>query len=275
MYEQLRLTPEHEGGIWRHKHWPPMSLAHWHEDLELNLVLKGTAAYLVGRQRVDLSPNVLLWLFPEPEHILVDRSPDFEMWILVFRPALLQQVCIDPNTAILLEHAPDELYCRQLSQPVLQRLSGLCQELLHAQSEPTRFNLGMRYLLLTAWSAYQKASDAVMVKGIHPAVAQALHLLLNDVEQDTLPKLAQQVGLSPSRLSRLFQQQTGIPLTGFRNQLRVKRFLEMADAQPATTFLDLALQAGFGSYAQFYRVFTRVMGVSPRIYSQDGHRLRL
>jgi AraC-like DNA-binding protein len=266
MHEQLRLEPGHEGGIWHHKQWPPMSIAHWHEELELNIVLKGAAAYLVGRNRVDLTPNVLLWLFPEPEHILVDQSPDFEMWILVFRPGLLQQVCSDPSTALLLEHAPEGLFCRRLSQPMLQRLGNLCQEMLQAQSETMRFNLGLGFLLLSAWSAYQKANEPVIVKGIHPAVAQTVHLLLNDLEKAALPELAQRVGLSPSRLSRLFQQQTGMSLTAFRNQVRVRRVTQMVDAQPVTTLLEIALQAGFGSYAQFHRVFKQVMGASPRAY---------
>ena len=266
MYEQLRLEPGHQGSIWRHRQWPPMSIAHWHEELELNIVLKGTAAYLVGRNRVDLAPNVLLWLFPEPEHILIDQSPDFEMWILVFRPALLQQVCNEPDTVILLEHIPEGLFCRRLSQPMLQRLGNLCQEMLQAQGETTRFNLGLGFLLLSAWSAYQKANEPAMVKGIHPAVAQTVHLIMNDLEEDALPELAQRVGLSPSRLSRLFQQQTGMSLTDFRNQVRVRRVTQMVDEQPVTTLLEIALQAGFGSYAQFHRVFKQVMGVSPRAY---------
>ena len=40
--------------------------------------------------------------------------------------------------------------------------------------------------------------------------------------------------------------------------------------------LEAALDAGFGSYSQFHRVFTRVAGARPRDYFTSGrHRLQL
>lgn len=264
MIEQLPLAAGYEGHIWLHKNWPGMQFAHSHEELELNLVIQGTAAYLLGRHRVDLAPNTIFWIFPEPEHILVDKSPDFEMWIVVFRPTLLRQVCSEPAVQILMESASAQPLCRRLPQPLLRRLASLCQDLLQAHEESARFNLGLGYLLLSAWSAYQKANEAVLITGIHPAVARSVQLLLDQVEQEALPELAQRVGLSTSRLSRLFQQQTGLSLVEFRNHVRVRRFVKLLETQPHTTLLDLALQSGFGSYAQFHRIFKQIMGVSPR-----------
>jgi hypothetical protein len=62
----------------------------------------------------------------------------------------------------------------------------------------------------------------------------------------------------------LFKQQTGVALVDFRNRQRVEKFLAIYRTGQRTTMLDAALEAGFGSYPQFHRVFKRVMGCSPR-----------
>ena len=64
-------------------------------------------------------------------------------------------------------------------------------------------------------------------------------------------------------MSRLFKQQTGVALVDFRNRQRVEKFLDFYGTGQRRTMLDAALEAGFGSYAQFHRVFKRVRGCSP------------
>jgi AraC-like DNA-binding protein len=268
MKEQLALDPAHQGDLWFHKNRPRMPRAHRHDELELNIVIEGTAAYLMDTRRINLVPNSLCWLFPEQEHILVDTSPDYEMVCLVFKQALLRQTCTDKITDPLLNRNPAGIFCRRLPQVQLNRLRALCQEVLQARSETNRFNLGLGYLLLSAWSAYQQAHEPALVQRLHPAVSQAVHLILTDRAAETLPALAQQVGISPARLSRLLKSQTGMALTDFRNRHRLKRFLRLYETEPDKTMLELALTVGFGSYAQFHRVFKQLLGVSPRDYRQ-------
>jgi transcriptional regulator GlxA family with amidase domain len=61
----------------------------------------------------------------------------------------------------------------------------------------------------------------------------------------------------------LFKQQTGIALVDFRNRQRVEKFLALYRTGQRMTMLEAALEAGFGSYPQFHRVFKRVTGRSP------------
>jgi AraC-like DNA-binding protein len=69
--------------------------------------------------------------------------------------------------------------------------------------------------------------------------------------------------LSPSHLSRIFKAQTGVSIGGFRNQQRLQRFLALYGRGRRTTALAAALEAGFGSYTQFHRVFREQTGRSP------------
>jgi AraC-like DNA-binding protein len=55
----------------------------------------------------------------------------------------------------------------------------------------------------------------------------------------------------------------GIPLSRYRNSILLARFMEhMARGKP--TILESGHAAGFGSYAQFHRVFRQAYGQSPR-----------
>ena len=52
-------------------------------------------------------------------------------------------------------------------------------------------------------------------------------------------------------------------ISRFRNQQRLQRFLRLYGTGRRTTALAAAHEAGFGSYAQFYRVFREQTGRSP------------
>ena len=66
-----------------------------------------------------------------------------------------------------------------------------------------------------------------------------------------------------------FKSQMGISFTAFRNRCRVDRFLDPYGHRHALTLLEAATTAGFGSYAQFYRVFVHVMKITPATYRRQ------
>jgi AraC-like DNA-binding protein len=58
----------------------------------------------------------------------------------------------------------------------------------------------------------------------------------------------------------------GISLVDYRNRLRMDRFLSQVEEAPedgTDTLLRAALDAGFGSYTQFYRVHKKLLGRAP------------
>jgi AraC-like DNA-binding protein len=88
-------------------------------------------------------------------------------------------------------------------------------------------------------------------------------MLRVDPAAGDLATLARAASLSPSHLSRIFKEQTGVSIGRFRNQQRLQRFLELYGRGRRTTALAAALDAGFGSYAQFHRVFRDHTARSP------------
>lgn len=82
--------------------------------------------------------------------------------------------------------------------------------------------------------------------------------------------LAERLNISTYRLSRMFHLAMRVPLKDYRTELRLERFFRLVEAAEheghAASLLELSLQAGFGSYSQFHRMFTARFGRSPKRY---------
>jgi AraC-like DNA-binding protein len=97
-----------------------------------------------------------------------------------------------------------------------------------------------------------------------PLIVKAVQLLANDPSM-TGATLGKTLALSASRLARVFKAEMGMSLVEYRNRLRLERFSVLLD-KTGDNILAAALQAGFGSYAQFHRVFSALRGTTPRKY---------
>jgi transcriptional regulator GlxA family with amidase domain len=108
----------------------------------------------------------------------------------------------------------------------------------------------------------------------HPGVARAAQMLADDPSLSAAD-LAAHLQVSAGSLARVFKSERGISIVRYRNQLRLERFLDLMDGG-GISLGDAALAAGFGSYAQFHRVFQALRGTTPRVYlGRRGGRGRL
>ena len=82
--------------------------------------------------------------------------------------------------------------------------------------------------------------------------------------------LARRHGVSVSRLARAFKAEMGMSIVEHRNRSRLRSFFRLVEA--GRGLLPAALEAGFGSYAQFHRVFRAQHKSSPAVFL--GRRVR-
>jgi len=267
--EELLQIPRDADGFAGIAHGTPMRQAHRHRELEVNLVLAGRAAYLLGGRRVPLLAGSMIWLFPRQEHLLIDSSSDFSMWVLVFRPALVAELAERATRRALASLDPGEILCRQILPPRVESLNRLYQGAVDEKGDTAFVNATLRYALVESWRAYQFSGELIPSTQVHPAVARAARLVSDATDPLALDEVARQSGLSPARLSRLFQQQVGVTLTAFRQQKCLQRFLRLYGTGARHSLIEAALLAGFGSYPQFHRVFCRLMKLSPLAYKRQ------
>ncbi|MDR3708982.1 MAG: AraC family transcriptional regulator [Capsulimonadaceae bacterium] len=259
----LAIPPELNGRISRHGYRGRIASRHLHEEVEMNLAFHGSAAYLVGKRRYRLAPGAMIWLFPGQDHILVDESPDFRMWVFVARPVVARTLAKrGAEYAVLAEDDPDGSFVRRVDDAELGRLLALC-EVVEAQiDDPVSYNCAIEFAAAASWRAFLRAAATDSI-GLHPAVECAVRLLHGEEDGATIERLAQETGLSASRLSRLFRAQVGVPIAAFRNAQRLERFHRLRERAPYLNLAAAALEAGFGSYAQFYRVYVAAHGRGP------------
>ena len=95
-------------------------------------------------------------------------------------------------------------------------------------------------------------------------VAATVEMLDRDPGLGT-KSMAAELHISESRLAAVFKALMGISLVDYRNLLRLDRFEALLEGGPPS-LMDAAFAAGFGSYAQFSRVFRARLHTSPRQY---------
>jgi len=81
-------------------------------------------------------------------------------------------------------------------------------------------------------------------------------------------EIADRLGISVSRLARVFKAEMGMSLVEYRNRLRLDRFGALLEGG-RSNLLEAALNAGFGSYAQFHRVFRAIRQTTPSAYMRN------
>jgi AraC-like DNA-binding protein len=292
MQADLKLGREYDGLLYLSesaRNFPKIH-SHQHVELELNLVVQGTVTYVMNGCRFTFSPRTLLWFFPEQEHQLVNWSDNARFYVVAFKPSLIKKSChtvayeglrhapdaqgsvlstvLDPGSFDLISTIMDSLMQGSLDSDVLNLETGFGpgSDFRFEHHDPDVLNAGLHYLLLLCWGKQLNGKAAGKAATLHPAVRRALKLLResdNDNEQD-LAELAKACGASKSHLSRLFHKQIGVPLSRYRNSMRLARFFEQRVQREGKTLSEAVYAAGFGSYAQFYKIFTQAYGRSPR-----------
>jgi AraC-like DNA-binding protein len=246
---------------------------HRHDVLEVNLVQNGTSTYYIDGRRYELEPGHVVFLFPDQEHALLATSLDYRAWVIHARSGFVRGICTTgPTRALARTRAPRQ-FASALPAARARHLTRLFQALSETMDDDAQFNSGLAFALLTSWIEHLRARAIVPDARREPAVERVI-LLLRDDGGLSLDDLSRAAGTSRSVLTRLFKRQTGLSILEYKNRLRVERFLALYDDGAKVTLLDAALAAGFGSYAQFHRVFRDVMGHTPSRLTRSARRNR-
>jgi AraC-like DNA-binding protein len=126
----------------------------------------------------------------------------------------------------------------------------LCS-LLGTLLDPSRGSAGVALMTSGELRGRRLASAALAMLGKDPALGGK--------------DIANRLDVSLGRLTRDFKAEMGMSLVEYRNRLRLDRFTMLLDTGHRN-LMEAALAAGFGSYAQFHRVFRARRHVTPRDY---------
>lgn len=255
---------DRNGSITRHEAPEELFPPHHHDHLEINLIESGNAKYNVNERIYTLKPHCLVFLFPAQEHMLYDRSADFKMWNITVRQSFLSTLCTSQYLSPLKARNPENYFCRQLHPATYPLYARLLPEIAEQRKEhPVIFRVGLSYLVASLWKDFKENTTKISHSPVSPHVQKAVHLLSHPNAPEGLEELAEQIKTSPSQISRMFKREMGISITEFRNRQRLELFTKLLFKNPQHDLLTLAMDAGFGSYTQFFRIFRKQMGMPP------------
>jgi methylphosphotriester-DNA--protein-cysteine methyltransferase len=290
MLENLKIADRYDGFLFlaESARNPPILKPHRHVELELNVVQRGAITYVVGGRRYTFPQRSLLWMYPAQEHQLVDRTADAQYFVAVFKPGMIRHSCrseryeglkrqnaegdgvlhtlLEPDAFDLARRTMEALLVGSLDPDLLNREAGFGPEsnFRFEHSDPDGLNAGLRHLLLQSWRFQRAGKASSGAVPLHPAVRKALAMLGRGEVEMTLAQLARRCSVSEAYLSRIFARQVGVSLTRYRNSARLGRFWDHYREPEQKTLLEAMYAAGFGSYAQFYKVYREAYGCGPR-----------
>lgn len=114
-------------------------------------------------------------------------------------------------------------------------------------------------------TAAQRMSLRMRLDVISPCLINAVECMERHLE-DTLDcqQIAEQVGLSPRQLNRIFQTNFDMPPSRFYMELRLKRARALLQ-QTSMPVADIGVACGFASASHFVRCYRNLFGHTPTV----------
>ena len=188
----------------------------------------------------------------------------------VSRPLHSVGAQLRPGSALLLFGAPaDELAERHTS----------LEDLWGSRVSAVRDRLGAAVSLEKRLDAFEEllAERLPLVRGLHPAVAQALRLGMRADPrsgQATVREMVKRSGYSHRRFIELFAEAVGLTPKAYSRVQRFQRALERANRPDGSSWTDIAAAAGYSDQSHFNREFRDCVGVTPTEYRDLAPRFR-
>ena len=251
---------------------------HWHDEIELTLILSGEIDYRVNDNSYRLRAGQGLFCNSDALHAgsRVEDS-DCDYVSLTFHPRLLggYEGCVIRRKFVdtivssgcsSVELSPEESWQATILN-TLENIYTLSQNRTELfELEVQRQLLGIWGELFRHWSDQaQTVSDPEKIQRMRVILA---YLHQHYGEKITLEDVAKEVGLCKSECCRFFRRQMRQSLFDYLLDYRIGRSLPLLRESQATV-AEVASQVGFSNPAYFSKVFRGRMKRSPREYRTE------
>lgn len=207
----------------------------------------GVVQVMIEEKRYLVPPQYGLWLPPNKRHVGLNRRKVLQSSLYVTGvlcgtlPQETRALMVSPFMRSILDHARERSN-NYKSERYLRLLTVFLDELAQAPQAGT----------------YLPASDDV-------ALAKILHCLENNPgDNRSVSELAQYIGLTERTLARKCRQELGMPLTEWRNRMRVVNAIGLVEKGASVE--SIALKFGYSNTSSFIAMFKKLTGTTPTSY---------
>jgi AraC-like DNA-binding protein len=253
-----------------------MAAAHWHDHIEVNLLLEGQMTYLFNgsQQQVEAGRLVLFWAAIPHQTIAVTANAPLVCAYLPLVDFLALPIDGEARQSIMQGRFLTEEN-REMSDVVLiprwekewQTGSAVRRGLVTEEVK-----LRMRRLILDNSEGAESRTSILPISSTGHAVRhveQLTHLINSQYANPiSVPDLAKLAGMHASTANKAFRDVLGISVNDYLTRYRIARAMQrLTDTNDPV--LQIGFDCGFGSSSRFYEIFKERTGTTPRHFRES------
>jgi AraC-like DNA-binding protein len=292
-------TPEDDGFLKasaffaEHHAAEAMPEAHWHDHVELNLLLSGQMTYLFNGARVPLAENRPYCFWAAIPHQVIAVAPaagsaqvelvcvyvPFADFLALALPDAFKSAVMGGRMlTAAADDAIDPLLFRRWAAEWGQEIAGSAEPLEQILRDEVRLRL-KRLALAPSPAAALAAESGSEDEAAAPALT-ADRRLIDRVQRMTtfinaefgnpiqVEDIARIGGMHPSNATAAFRKVLGMSVAQYLRRQRLSQAMMMlVDTDKA--IIEIAFACGYGSLSRFYDAFQRHMRTTPRQYRKQ------
>lgn len=242
-------------------------LAHWHKEIELIYIRKGSAQISVNDEIFVAYAGDLVICDSGSIHYSDSYTMDNTLDFLVFDPNIVSSVyeIVDFVHPLIKK---DTLLSLGIEDLLLKLLDDVKAELNNKSpfyQEIVSSNLKHFWYILKR--KLPKNTDAMSKNSRRAVMLNDLQLLLSFIDEHysgniTLEYAAKMMNFSPCHFSKVFKKLTGINFVTYLNMIRIEQSAALLKSSP-DKITNIALSCGFNNVRTFNRVFKEITGFTP------------
>lgn len=256
----------------------PDEAIHTHDFLELVYIASGSGTQYIDGKEYTVARGDLLFINYHHTHAFSSKK-GMEYYNIYVKPELLSEELINTENALqMLSLTAFEDFRESIGDnQQLVQFSGVeiadVEHCLQAMYREHQANLSGKDSVmksyLTVLLTYMFRKMAVYEEKPDNRTDK-IETLIRSIEENctqrlTLKELSERCFYNPSYFCRIFKEYSGMTLTEFIQESRIKRSCTLL-AESAMTIEEIAAYVGFSSKTQFYKRFRALMGESPADY---------
>jgi AraC family transcriptional regulator, melibiose operon regulatory protein len=258
----------------------PMPEAHWHDHIELNVIIRGGMTYLINGKQVSLHEGSIYCFWAAVPHQAISAADDTKLVCVyvpfaeflslpissTFRDELLAGHLMTTNTSDETDPATVSRWAAQWQNASEQLANVLrdevCLRVRRMGLDLCRADKVLRDKILIPSREYSHIADKRTIARVQSMTSFINGEFMNPIDVSAVAKVS---GLHPSNATATFQKVLGQTIAQYLRQRRLNHALKLlADTDMHVT--TVAFESGYGSLTRFYVAFQSQVGCKPKDY---------
>ena len=249
---------------------------HFHDDIyEILYMVDGSSQYIIEDKIYNLEKGDMVLVCPNQLHQLI--SPNYSKRIICsFTPDYLDSLKTSNTNfkdifEVLQFTGNNKISFQNNDLAKVETLFTRMTKLLFSDQfgDDLQYNLSFsRIMLLIAEKLFDDKDLTDVSYLTHPIIKNIIDYINQNLSNKiTIKNISDKLALSPSYLSHIFKENTGVSILQFIIKKRLVHSKELL--RQGKRIEDIAQECGFMDYTSFFRSFKKEFGITPKKYIQD------